>query len=105
MRWNSYVHFLFRHRVAQPCRRPRCVQCKRKLRLAADGLRDEDLHLLPDTLRMQQTERRAANAKTEQKQSAREAILRRWEEQVCVRVRARVCRTFSFLTRCLIRNC
>ena len=83
MRWNSYVHFLFRHRVAQPCRRPRCVQCKRKLRLAADGLRDEDLHLLPDTLRMQQTERRAANAKTEQKQSAREAILRRWEEQVC----------------------
>jgi hypothetical protein len=77
----AYIHFLFRHRVAQPCRRLRCVQCKRKIRLAADGLRDEDLDLLPDALRVQQSERRAANAKTEQKQSAREAILRRWEEQ------------------------
>ena len=41
----QYVEFLFRRRVAQPCRR-KCVQCKRKAKLAAHMLRDEDLGLL-----------------------------------------------------------
>jgi len=77
----AFVEFLFRNKIAKPCRR-KCGQCKRKARLCAALLRDEDLPLLPDDLRMQQEQLRAQKSAMVEKETRREAILQHWQEDV-----------------------
>ena len=77
----AFVEFLSRNKIAKPCRR-KCGQCKRKARLCAALLRDEDLPLLPDDLRMQQEQLRAQSSAMVEKETRREAILQHWQEDV-----------------------